>query len=140
VIDCKDGKLYASELEVKGLIRASEIKVEAQTADFVFEEDYQLRPLQEVEAFVKANKHLPEIPSAQEMEKEGVNVAQMNKLLLQKVEELTLYSIEQEKKLAKQEKQLVVQKEKLNELDVLKKEVAVLRTMLVEMSRTKKIQ
>jgi len=84
-------------LDVSGTIRANEIKVTAQTADFVFEPDYNLRSLDEVEAFVKTNKHLPEIPSAKQMEAEGVNVAEMNKLLLQKVEELTLYLIEVKK-------------------------------------------
>jgi len=90
----------SEDLDVKGIINASEIQVTAQTADFVFEPDYNLRPLDEVEAFVKENKHLPEIPSAKQMEAEGVNVAEMNKLLLQKVEELTLYVIEQEKEIS----------------------------------------
>jgi hypothetical protein len=87
----------SSKLDVKGTIRATEIKVEAQTADFVFEEDYQLRSLKEVEQFVQENKHLPDVPSAKQMEEEGVGLAEMNKLLLQKVEELTLYLIEQKK-------------------------------------------
>ena len=82
-----------AKLDVAGTIRATEIKVEAQTADFVFQPDYKLRSLNEVEQFVKENKHLPEIPSAKEMEVNGVNLAEMNKLLLQKIEELTLYSI-----------------------------------------------
>ena len=84
----------SGDLDVAGTLVATEIKVEAQTADFVFEEDYPLRPLDEVEAFIKTNKHLPEIPSAKQMETDGVNVAEMNKLLLQKIEELTLYMLE----------------------------------------------
>jgi len=91
------GKKPDTKLDVAGTIRATEIKVTAQTADFVFEPDYELRPLDEVEVFVKENKHLPEIPSAKQMEAEGVNVAEMNKLLLQKVEELTLYMIAMKK-------------------------------------------
>ena len=85
-------------LEVKGTILAEEIRVEAsgQTADFVFEENYPLRNLCQVEEFIKENKHLPDIPSASEMEASGVNLAEMNKLLLQKIEELTLYVIEKE--------------------------------------------
>ncbi|MFW6327943.1 MAG: cell division protein ZapB [Bacteroidota bacterium] len=86
------------KLDVAGTIRATEIKVEAQTADFVFEDDYSLRDLDQVESFINENKHLPDIPSAQEMEASGVNLAEMNKLLLMKVEELTLYAIEKEKK------------------------------------------
>ena len=71
-----------------------------QTADFVFEDDYELRPLHEVEQFINQNKHLPEIPSAKEMESEdGIGLAELNKLLLQKIEELTLYMIEQQKQI-----------------------------------------
>ncbi|TAJ05087.1 hypothetical protein DMA11_23615 [Marinilabiliaceae bacterium JC017] len=86
-------------LVMKGTIKAKAVKVTAQTADFVFEEDYNLRTLKEVEQFIRDNKHLPDIPSAAQMEEDGVNVAEMNKLLLQKIEELTLYTISQEKQL-----------------------------------------
>jgi len=92
----------SGNFKVSGMVTASEIKVEAQTADFVFEEDYQLKELSEVEQFITSNKHLPDIPSAKQMEEEGVNVAEMNKLLLQKVEELTLYLIEENKLNTKQ--------------------------------------
>ena len=102
-----------SKLAVNGTINAKEIKVEAQTADFVFEEDYQLKSLEEVEQFVQANKHLPDIPSAKQMEEEGVGLAEMNKLLLQKVEELTLYLIEKDKKVNQLEKEIQEIKEKL---------------------------
>ncbi len=92
-------------LDVKGTARAEKIIVEANgnTADFVFADDYQLKDLKEVDKYVKKNKHLEGIPSAEEMEKEGVNLAEMNKLLLQKVEELTLYSIELKKELDEKE-------------------------------------
>lgn len=103
-------------LTTNGAIRATEIKVEAQTADFVFEPDYALRPLKEVEAFVKENKHLPEIPSAKQMEADGVNVAEMNKLLLQKVEELTLYLLKEHETNKKQELIIQRQQELLNQL------------------------
>ena len=95
-----EGSFFVKKnITASGTIRATEIKVEAngQTADFVFDSSYQLRDLQEVEAFIRENKHLPEIPSASEMESNGVNLAEMNKLLLQKIEELTLYAIELEK-------------------------------------------
>lgn len=88
-------------LDVAGTIRANEIKVEAQTAAFVFEEDYYLRSLKEVEAFVKEYKHLPDIPSAVQMKADDMNLAEMNKLLLLKIEELTLYVIEQDEKTKK---------------------------------------
>ncbi|MDR0863720.1 MAG: hypothetical protein LBO74_02155 [Candidatus Symbiothrix sp.] len=83
-------------LDVNGTIRAKEVKVETGWADFVFNEDYNLRPLSEVNTFIKANKHLPEIPTASEVKSEGVNLGEMQTKLLQKVEELTLYLIQQE--------------------------------------------
>jgi len=105
-------------LDVNGTIRSTEIKVQAQTADFIFEDDYQLKELSEVEQFITTNKHLPDIPSAKQMEEEGVGLAEMNKLLLQKVEELTLYAIELEKRDRKKAEKL----EKLEEeLELVKK-------------------
>ncbi|WP_419715992.1 hypothetical protein [Chryseobacterium mucoviscidosis] len=85
-------------------LEAKEIKVTlTPTADFVFEKDYGLPKLEEVEKFVIENKHLPEIASAKEMEKEGVNVGEFQIKLLQKIEELTLYSIDLNKKNKEQE-------------------------------------
>ena len=86
---------------MNGTLAANNITYTANgnTADCVFEDNYHLKDLTEVEAFIKANKHLPEIPSATKVEEAGVNLAEMNKLLLQKVEELTLYLIEQQKEI-----------------------------------------
>ncbi len=89
----------AYKLDVVGSIRAKEIIVETNGADFVFADDYRLRPLSEVEAFITANKHLPEIQSAQEMQKDGVSVSGLQTQLLQKIEELTLYILQQEKRI-----------------------------------------
>lgn len=88
------------KLAVEGTIGARKVKVTNQPgwADFVFEEDYQLPSLYEVEQFIKTNKHLPGIPSATEVEKEGFDLADMDKRLLQKVEEQMLYIIELNKK------------------------------------------
>jgi hypothetical protein len=61
---------------------------------YVFENDYNLRPLHEVDAFVKENKHLPGVPSAAEMVENGLDVATMDAKLLEKIEELTLYMIQ----------------------------------------------
>ena len=85
-------------LDVDGITRANEIVVNTNGADFVFANDYQLRPLAEVEAFIKTNKHLPEIVPAAEMQKNGVGLSKLSTQLLQKVEELTLYTIQLEKK------------------------------------------
>lgn len=84
------------KLDVKGGIRAQEVVVETTGADFVFADDYQLRPLSEVKAFIAENKHLPEIQSAQEMQENGVSVSELQTRLLQKIEELTLYILQQD--------------------------------------------
>lgn len=69
-------------------------------ADYVFEPGYKLRSLEEVEAYVQKNGHLPQIPSACEVEEAGVDLVEINSLLLMKVEELTLYIIAQNKRIA----------------------------------------
>lgn len=66
-------------------------------ADYVFANDYKVPNLYEVEAYYKANKHLPEIPSEKEIIENGVNVADMNKLLLKKIEEMTILMVQQQK-------------------------------------------
>ena len=71
--------------------------------DYVFDKKYELRKLNDLEKFISEKKHLPEAPSAEQISKEGLNVAEMNMLLLKKVEELTLYAIEQNKRIAKLE-------------------------------------
>ncbi len=82
-------------LSVDGSIAAEEILVTlVNWADFVFDEDYELPTLQEVESHIKQNGHLPGIPSEEEVKKDGVNLADMQVKLLQKVEELTLYVID----------------------------------------------
>lgn len=93
------------KLSVGGSIRAEEIVVETGWADFVFEDDYELKPLSDLESFIRENKHLPEIPSAGEVEDNGVKLGDMQSKLLQKIEELTLYVIEQDKALKAIEKE-----------------------------------
>lgn len=98
-IGTNDTKGY--KLAVNGDAMFTKIKVKAygNWPDYVFGESYKLMPLQDLEAYVKEHNHLPEVPSAQEVEKEGVDVAEMNKILLKKIEELTLHMIELEKKI-----------------------------------------
>ncbi|MGJ1421063.1 hypothetical protein ACR79T_15695 [Sphingobacterium spiritivorum] len=101
------------KLSVNGNIRAKEIKVEtANWPDYVFEEEYRLTPLPDIEAFIKTNKHLPDIPKAEVAEKEGISLGEMNKLLLKKVEELTLYLIEKDKEI----RELKEMRQEINEL------------------------
>jgi len=99
------------KLAVNGTIRAKEIKVEsANWPDYVFGENYDLRSLSEVEQFVKANKHLPGIPDQEQVEKEGVNLGEMNRKLLEKVEELTLHLIDEQKARLAMEKEIAALK------------------------------
>ncbi|MCV9928319.1 centromere protein H [Flavobacterium sp. LS1R49] len=87
-----------AKLTVAGDINAREVRVTVNAgADFVFENEYNLPSLTTVETYIKENKHLPEIASAKEMQESGINLSEMNIKLLQKVEELTLYTIEQHK-------------------------------------------
>ncbi len=86
-----------SALAVNGLISAKEIKVVANPADYVFANGYHLRPLAEVEAFIAAHKHLPGVPSAKEQEEQGEMVADLMRAHLEKIEELNLYVIQQQK-------------------------------------------
>lgn len=68
-------------------------------SDFVFDDDYNLPSLNEVENFINENNHLPDIPSAEDVEENGVSVGEMQAKLLQKIEELMLYVIEQQKEI-----------------------------------------
>lgn len=96
-----------SELSVNGTITTKKIKVtQTNWADFVFEKNYTLPSLHTVESYIKANNHLPDVPSAAEVEKDGQDLAEMNKVLLKKVEELTLYAIAQQKQAAAQQKEI----------------------------------
>ena len=83
---------------MNGTIRSKKVKVEASPwPDYVFEPTYELRTLNNLEQYIQANKHLPEVPSAKEVEANGIELGQMDATLLKKVEELTLYLIEQDK-------------------------------------------
>ena len=104
------------KLAVEGSIGAREIKVEGSGwSDFVFENTYNLSSLQEVEAHIKEKGHLKDIPSAKEVEKNGFYLGAMDAKLLQKIEELTLYTIQQEKKINNQKNKLDNQKENLKD-------------------------
>jgi hypothetical protein len=106
------------KLTVKGKIHAEEVRVnlDIPAPDYVFEKyfnkdsklnpSYEMPTLKEVEAFTRANNHLPEIPSSKEMQEDGIQLKEMNLKLLQKIEELTLYTIEQQKQLEQQKVRL----------------------------------
>jgi hypothetical protein len=121
-----------SKLTVKGKIHAEEVKVDlAVPADYVFEKyylgqsslkpDYTLLTLSEVEKFTEANHHLPDVPSAKEIKENGLLLGEMSNVLLQKIEELTLYVIEQNKSIEGLKEQLKVQNAKTEKLETAKK-------------------
>ncbi len=103
------------KLAVNGGILCEEVKVitDVPDADYVFEEDYKLLTLPELELFVKKNKHLPDIPSALEFKTNGYKVGEMDEMLLRKVEEMTLLMIEMNKRLETLEKENKELKSKL---------------------------
>ena len=94
------------KLSVAGKIQAEEIKVHTGWADYVFQDDYNLPTLSEVATHIKEKGHLINIPSAKEVEANGIHLGEMNAKLLEKIEELTLYTLEQEEKLKTQEERL----------------------------------
>lgn len=97
------------KLSVNGKVICEELRVQNSVSwpDYVFADQYQLMPLQQVSDYIKANKHLPGIPSAKEVEKDGIAVGDMQKRMMEKIEELTLYVIQ-----LQQEIEALKQKEK----------------------------
>lgn len=95
-------------LAVGGKIISEEVvvRIQANWPDYVFANDYKLPPLAEVEKFVRVNKHLPDVPTAAQVSDNGIAIGELNTILMQKVEELTLYLIEQEKRIQTLEKLL----------------------------------
>lgn len=85
------------KLSVNGSIQSKEVRVETGWADFVFDKGYKLPALKDVEKFINENKHLPGIPSANEIQEKGLALGEIQTKMMQKIEELTLYIIELEK-------------------------------------------
>lgn len=120
-----------AKLTVKGDIHTREVRVDLNGAvgpDYVFAPDYDLLSLSDLETYIKANKHLPEVPSAREMEANGLNLKEMNLLLLRKIEELTLHLIEQNK-------EIVLLKQHNASPDLSGKKVEELTLHLIEMRK-----
>lgn len=92
------------KLAVNGKIRAKEIRVDTNWSDFVFEDNYNLPSLKEVEKHINQKGHLKDIPSAREVRENGILLGQMDSKLLQKIEELTLYTIQQQKEIEVEKK------------------------------------
>jgi len=98
------------KLSVNGNIRAHQIKVETTNwPDYVFKDDYKLSSLEDTEKFIQVNGHLPQVPKAETVEKEGYSLNEMDKILLKKIEELTLHLIRLDKE-NKELKELILRK------------------------------
>ncbi|WP_417801109.1 hypothetical protein [Tenacibaculum sp.] len=130
------------KLAVEGSIGAREIKVEGSGwSDFVFENEYELPTLKEVENHIKENGHLKDIPSAKEVEKNGFFLGEMDAKLLQKIEELTLYTIEHEKKikvLEKQNSKIEAQEKEIEELKKQNSKIQELEKLVKKLIEDKK--
>jgi hypothetical protein len=98
-----DPRGYKPAVNGAGLFTRVVVKTYSNWPDYVFAADYSLPSLQSLEHFITVNKHLPEIPSAQMVTEEGQDIGEMNRLLLKKVEELTLYIIQLNKRLDAQQ-------------------------------------
>jgi len=108
-----------AKLSVNGNILAKEVKVKSDISvpDYVFDPEYSLLSLSEIETYVKQYRQLPEIPSATDIEHDGLDLAEMNLLLLKKVEELTLHLIEKEKKEQQMYQLMNLMETRLNKLE-----------------------
>ena len=104
--------VFGARLSVEGIIRARRVLVNNTWADYVFETNYQLMPLVDLETYITTKKHLPNVPTAQDVEKNGVDLGEINKILVEKVEELTLYIISMNKRMVQLEAEMKQLKQK----------------------------
>lgn len=140
-------KTNGSMLAVAGKISAEEVEISLTTTwpDFVFSTSYELNTLAQVEEYINQHSHLPNVPSAEEVAEKGINIAEMDAILLQKIEELTLYAIAQQKQLDKQneaaenqQKQLDKQNKVVENQQKLIEEQQKLIEQLMELNQSKK--
>jgi len=103
-----DGKIYCEKVKVVADVTAP---------DYVFDKDYSLLPIDKLKPYIDKNKHLPDVPSAEEMKKNGLDLGDMTIILLKKIEENTLYIIEQNKEIEKLKKENQMFKEKFGIID-----------------------
>ncbi|MHB8209564.1 hypothetical protein [Mucilaginibacter sp.] len=134
-VNTNDTQGYQFAVNGSAIATSMTVMLYADWGDYVFKKDYHLQSLAELQAFINQNHHLPEMPSEQEVYKNGINLGEMDKLLTKKVEELTLYLIEKDKQLndekeinGKQQRQLDTQsvqlKSQQEQLDQLKSQLS----------------
>ncbi|MCI3935977.1 hypothetical protein MQX03_02125 [Chryseobacterium aahli] len=111
--NCTDYRLF-----VRNGIKTEKVKVEIAAsngwADYVFAKDYKLTPLRDLESYINKNGHLPEVPTTEEAIANGIELKAMNILLLKKIEELTLYTLQQQKNIEEQSKRIETLEKKVN--------------------------
>jgi hypothetical protein len=105
-IDPADNKEY--KLSINGFVRATKVKVYNTWADYVFNKEYNLLTLNELEKYIKENGHLPNVPSAKEVEQKGLDLGDMSRIQQEKIEELTLYLIQQNKEIQELKEQVKI--------------------------------
>jgi hypothetical protein len=115
-IGTTDTKGYTFAVNGTAIATAMTVKAYGNWPDYVFNPTYHLCPLNEVKTYIDQNQHLPDMPSAEEVVKDGINLGEMNKLLTKKVEELTLYLIEKDNKDKEKDTRLNAQQEEINRL------------------------
>ncbi len=109
--------VFEGDVLIYGSLKSKEVKVTLnEFPDFVFKENYQLRSIAELERYIIENSHLPDIPSENEVKEKGIDLGEFNAKLLQKIEELTLYVIEQGKQNEALKQQMQIQQKEIEEL------------------------
>ncbi len=111
--------ISAYRLFVAGGILTEAIRVRVNWADYVFDNDYNLKPLDEVEQHIKENKHLPNVPSGDQVDKQGIELGDMSRIQQEKIEELFLYTIAQDKEIKKQKELNKTLEERLAKLEAI---------------------
>ncbi len=101
------------KLAVAGKMIAEEVDIELQSSwpDYVFQPDYELKTLEQLEQYINTHGHLPDVPTAKQVEENGISLGEMNVLLLKKIEELTLYVIQQQKEIESLKEMLITENE-----------------------------
>ena len=106
-IGTTDPKGYKLAVAGDAIAESMTVDLQGNWPDYTFKKEYRLMPLADLKTYVDKNQHLPEIPSAAQVAKDGINLGEMNRLLLKKVEELTLYLIDQKKEMDEQKKMIL---------------------------------
>ena len=126
-VNTSDAKGYQFAVNGSAIATAMTVKLNANWPDYVFKKDYHLPALAEVKTYIDQNHHLPEMPTETQVIKDGINLGEMNRLLTKKVEELTLYAIEQDRK---QNEQKAINQQQSGQLRSQQEEINSLKTLV----------